>query len=110
MSDSDITNGELARGIAELKGMVGGLIGRAEYTADQRSAERRFAELLAGIEDARRQHAEDIRELHQRITDQARSGSEHRMRWHDRVMIGVLPAIAALLVGLITLLAAHGGH
>lgn len=106
----EITNGELARGIAELKAMVGGLIGRAEYSADQRSSERRFTEIAADLEDVRRVHAEDVRVLHDRITEQAKAGTEHRMRWHDRLMMGLLPAIAALLVGLITLVATNGGH
>lgn len=110
MSDSEITNGELARGIAELKGMVGGLVGRAEYNSDQRAILYRLEELARDLEQERLDRAREVAAVGQRVTDQAQAGTQHRIRWHDRLMMGVLPALAALLVGLITLLAARGGH
>lgn len=110
MSDSDITNGELARGITELKTMVGGLVGRAEYNSDQRAVLYRLEELARDLEQERHDRDREVTAVSRRVADLAQAGTQHRIRWHDRLMMGVLPALAALLVGLLTYLAAHGGH
>jgi hypothetical protein len=104
------SNAELAWRLQNIQQMLAGLIGRPEYDADQRAADRRFTELAADIEDVRRQHAEDVRVLHERITEQARNGVEHRMHWRSVILTGVLPALVTGTGILVTWLISRGGH
>ena len=72
MADEEPTHGELARRLdslhTDLRTMVSGLVGRAEYVADQKAVDARFAVVHERLDDVRRQHSEDIRAVNERIT------------------------------------------
>jgi hypothetical protein len=121
VADDTVTTGELSRSIAELKLMVGGLISRDVYAADQRAAGYRFSEFAADIQDLRNQHNEDVKALHDRITDQGKAFNEqiakdrqraedNRVNWRGHLLTGVLPALVALAGVLVTIyVKQHGG-
>lgn len=116
------TNGELARGIGDLKAMVGALVSRAEYTVWQDNVVYRLAELardldeerrarIDAIEQERRERAEAMKAVNDRFDAQAKAVGESRTRWHDRLWQGALPALVALIGVLVTIiLSHHGGH
>jgi hypothetical protein len=117
----DVTTGELARSIGELKSMVGGLISRHEYAADQRAVGYRFSEFATDIQDLRNQHNDDVKALHDRITDQGKAFNEqiakdrqraedNRVNWRGHLLTGVIPALVALAGVLVTIyVKQHGG-
>ncbi len=103
MADEEPTHGELARRLDALRDdlrlMIPGLIGRAEYVADQRGVDQRFTVLSRGLDEARNQHAEDVRALNERITSNVTREDEDKQSWRNALWVGLLPAMAALLVG-----------
>jgi hypothetical protein len=108
--DVQPSNGELARGIADLKAMVASLIGRAEYAAFQQGLEYRFSELTRLAEAERLARENDVKELTERLNNQAKTGAEHRMHWRSVILTGVLPALVTGLGILVTWIISHGGH
>jgi hypothetical protein len=109
------SNGELGRRLDSIQQTLGSMraevVGRLEYAADQRAAERQFREIAAGLEEIRRQHTEDIRDVRDELAEQGRARVEHRRHWRELVWQGALPALMTLTVGLLALWAAHsGGH
>lgn len=103
------TNAELGRRLELIQQTLASLVGRAEYSADQRGTDYRFSEISRVIDAERRERAEDITAVNQRITDQAKAGEEHRMHWRGLLWQGALPALVALLSVLVTLWIAHHG-
>jgi hypothetical protein len=106
----EVTSGELARSIQELKLMVGGLIGRNEYASDQRALLYRLDELARDLDRERQDRDLAIAAVHQRISDEGKTRAEHRMNWRAWLLTGVLPALATLLGVVLALLFANGGH
>lgn len=106
----EVTTGELARRLDDIQRLLTGVVGHPEYAADKRGLDYRFGEVKADIEDLRRVHADDVRELHARISEQARAGVEHRMHWRSLLLTGVFPALMTGLGVLVAWLVAHGGH
>jgi hypothetical protein len=110
VADDTVTTGELSRSIAELKLMVGGLINRNEYAADQRAAGYRFAELAADIQELRQQHNDDIKAINDRITKDRQQADESRVNWRGHLLTGVIPALVAFAGVLVTIyVKQHGG-
>jgi len=118
---SEPTNGELARRLEDIQRMLSGVVGHPEYEADKRGSDFRLSEVERDLAEERRERAaaigqeradraEAIREVNQRISDQAKAGAEHRMHWRELLLTGVLPAVVALVGVLVTiLLNYHGG-
>jgi hypothetical protein len=114
------TNGELARRLADIQQMLGNVVGRPEYSSDQRAVAYRLADLereLAGerterataVAQERAERTADVKAVHDRITAEAREGAEHRQHWRALLMTGALPAAVALIGILVTLWIAHHG-
>lgn len=100
--------------------MLAGVVGHPEYEADKRGSDFRLSEVerdlaeerrerVSGISQERADRAEAIREVHQRITDQAKANAEHKMQWRSLVWQGALPAVVALIGVLVTLYLAYHG-
>lgn len=118
----DPSNGELARRLDEIRGMLGSVVGHPEYAADKQGLDFRLGNLAGQIADERRdraaaiererdERAEAVKALNDRFTEQAKAGTEHRRHWRELLWQGALPAVATLIVGLLALWAAHsGGH
>lgn len=111
----EVTTGELGRRLDTIQQTLGTMraevVGRLEYAADQRAGERQFREIAAALEEVRRLHVEDIRDVRDELAEQARGRIEHRRHWRELVWQGALPALMTLIVGLLALWAAHsGGH
>jgi hypothetical protein len=106
----DITNGELARRLDELRAIMQSLVGRPEYAADQRSVEHRFADLERTLAEERRARAGEIKTVNDRITDQAKQAAEHRQGWRTVVYTGIVPALVVLLGIFVQLWLARGGQ
>lgn len=99
MVGEDPSNAELGRRINDLAALLREVIGRAEYTAEMRGIEHRFAELSHDIDDTRSQHAADMRALGERITEESRSGKAGRQHW-QQILIPALIAIVGILAEL----------
>lgn len=112
MSDEP-TNSELARRLDAiqllLQSLPQSLVGRAEYAADQRALEHRFAELAADVEDVRRQGAENNRVVHQRISDSEKTSAGHRQHWQQLIYMGLIPALVVAAGTLVTIWLGQGG-
>jgi len=104
VADDQPTNGELARGIAEIKLM---LISRDRYESDQQGIRYRLDELARDLETEQRDRADAVKAVSDRIDKQA----EHRWHWRELLWMGALPALATTIAGLLALWIAHtGGH
>lgn len=103
------TNGELGRRLDTIQLTLSGLISRPEYAADLRTTEHRITELMADVEDARRQHAEDVRALHERIGEAAKEAREQRLSWRTVLWTGLLPGVLVLVSVLVQVMLAHQG-
>jgi hypothetical protein len=115
------SNAELGRGIAEVKAIVQGLVGRAEYTADQRATDYRLRSIERDVQDNHRaamtaldreadERAKGDDAISTRISEEAQAGSQHRMHVRELLIMGAIPAAVTLLVGLLSLwVATHGG-
>lgn len=100
------SNAELARRLADITLLLQQVVGRPEYTADQRHTEHRFTEIERDIEDVRRIHGEDIKDVTKRIEEHAKtSGSNLRQALFN----GLLPAIFLVVGLLVTILLAFKG-
>ena len=104
----DITNGELARRLDDLRGAVARLIGRDEYAADQRGDDRRFADLARDIAAVREQLTDDVKELRDDMAEAKRSSAEHRQSWRTVIYTGLIPAAVVLLSVLVQLWLSRG--
>jgi hypothetical protein len=107
------TNWELARQLSDIKQMITAVVGHPEYAADRRALDYRLSELQLQLETERRERANDVKAVNDRLDKQAEAGVEHRMHWRSLLWTGALPAAVALLGVLITLWIAHnggGGH
>jgi hypothetical protein len=93
------SNGELGRRLDDLFRLVSGLVGRAEYAADQRALEHRLTNLDRDIEDLRTQHAKDIDAV-----------SASRLSWRAIFYTGILPALLVLVGVLVQIWLATRGH
>jgi hypothetical protein len=91
------SNAELGRRLDDIWRLLQPLIGRAEYTADQRAAERRLADITADIDDVRRQHTEDIRAVNERQTAAERATRQGRTHWQTLIFTGLIPAAVAAI-------------
>jgi hypothetical protein len=95
------TPGELSRRLDAFATELRTLIGRAEYSSDQRGLEHRFTDLGHDIEDVRRQHAGDIKDVNDRITREADKSAARQLGWRTLIFTGLVPAAiagAAILV------------
>ena len=108
MSDEP-SNTELARRLDDQYRLLQALIGRNEYTADQRANDHRFAEVAADLADVRHQHAEDTRVLHERISTGAQSHVNHQRHWQQLIFTGLIPALVAVVAILAELWVNQGG-
>lgn len=100
------SNAELARRLADIVTLLQQVVGRPEYTADQRLAEHRFTEIERDIEDVRKTHTEDIKDVNKRFEEQTKSsGSNLRQALYN----GLLPAIFLVVGLLVTILLAFKG-
>lgn len=103
---SEPNNAELGRRLNEIAILLQQVVGRPEYTADQRLAEHRFTEIERDIEDVRRTHGEDIKDVNKRIDEHAKtSGTNLRQALYN----GLLPAIFLVVGLLVTILLAFKG-
>jgi len=94
---SDVTDapspGELSRRIDNVSSALAQLVQRAEYTADRRYDERRFAEIEADVTELRRMLTDEIRALKGSIDAAAeKRGTNAR----QAVYAGILPAVLVL--------------
>lgn len=102
------SNGELARGIAEIKLM---LISRDRYESDQQGIKYRLDELSRDLDEERRERASAVNAANDRITAKAKAAQDHHWHWRELMWQGALPALATILGCLVALWAAHtGGH
>lgn len=103
---SEPNNAELGRRLNEIVILLQQVVGRPEYTADQRLAEHRFTEIERDIDDVRRTHGEDIKDVNKRFEDQTKSrGTNLRQALYN----GLLPAIFLVIGLLVTILLAFKG-
>lgn len=116
----EVSTGELARRLDaitsrfdEITRLLQGLVSRAEYSADQRAAERRFMELEQDIAEKRRVHDQDIRDLREEIkalrtkVDDADKSNGVNLR--QAVYSGLVPGILLVVSLLVTVLLAFKG-
>jgi hypothetical protein len=104
------SNAELAWRLGRIQDTLNGVIGRPEYLSDKQALDYRFTEIKGHIDDLRRVHGDDVRELHARITAQAEAGAQHRMHWRTLLWTGALPAAVAAASAFLSFLISHGGH
>lgn len=103
---SEPNNAELGRRLNEIVILLQQVVGRPEYTADQRLAEHRFTEIERDIEDVRRTHTEDIKAIGALLDKAAeRRGTD----WKQAVYNGLLPAVFLAVTLLVTILLAFKG-
>ena len=106
--DDQPSSGELARRLDEIRALI---IGRPEYTADQRRHDDRYMGLRREVDDTSRDLEEGLKAANRRIDNMIKSGIEHRRHWRELIWQGALPAVATLIAGLLALWVAHsGGH
>lgn len=98
--------GELGRRLDQIYGAVRDLIGRAEYAEFQRALEHRLTEMSRDLEDMRREHNSDIKDVHNRITEEAKTAAE-RGHWRTTLATALLPSLIAVAAILVTILL-HG--
>jgi hypothetical protein len=86
--------GELSRRIDQVSMSLTQLVQRAEYTADRRFDDRRFAELETDLAEVRRMLSDEIKALRTSVDAAAeKRGTNIR----QAVFAGVLPAVLVLL-------------
>lgn len=105
----DITNGELARRLDDLRHMLADLVGRPEYQADQRGTDRRLLDLERDLESLQQQHAKDNEAVYRHIAEQVKAAAERHQSWRTIVYTGLIPAAVVLIGILVQLLLAHSG-
>lgn len=100
------SNAELARSLAEIRGLLQQVVGQPEYNADQRLAEHRFTEIERDLQDVRRTHIEDIKEVFRRFDEQNKAGGSNL---RQALYNGLLPATFLVVSLLVTVLLAFKG-
>jgi hypothetical protein len=107
------SNADLARQLADIRLLLQQVVGRPEYTADQRLAEHRFTEIERDIEDVRRTHVDDIKDVNRRTDDVNRRIEDHAKasgtNLRQALYNGLLPAIFLVVGLLVTILLAFKG-
>ncbi|MGH3120145.1 MAG: hypothetical protein ACRDND_03795 [Streptosporangiaceae bacterium] len=91
------SNGELGRRLDEIRIIVQGLVGRAEYAADQRALEHRLTGIERDIEEGRGRHSKDMQQV-----------AANRLSWRAIFYTGILPAVLVLLGVLVQIWLAKG--
>jgi hypothetical protein len=102
------TNGELGRRLDDILRNVQSLVSQAQYGADQRRIDEQVAAVRRELTDARRELTEDVagvrhdadeslRQVHQRITDEAKRAAESRQSWRTILYTGLIPALVVFL-------------
>jgi hypothetical protein len=104
---SEPTNWELSRRLQDIQQMLAGVVGHPEYAADRQANEYRLSELQRQVEAERRQRAEELKAVNDRVDKQAEAGVEHRQHWRTLLWTGALPATVALIGVIVALLIAH---
>lgn len=105
--DEQPSNWELGRRLDEIGRNLGALVGRPEYSSDQRALEHRLSDLARDLEDVRRKHDDDVRMLDARITAEAKAAAE-RGQWKTTLLAGLIPSLVAVAAILVTIWL-HGG-
>lgn len=100
------SNAELARRLTEIALLLQQVVGRPEYTSDQRHVEHRFTEIERDLDDVRRTHAEDIKEVFRRFDEQSKAGGSNL---RQALYNGLLPAVFLVVSLLVTVLLAFKG-
>lgn len=95
------SNWELGRRLNDISGSLRELIGQREYGEYQRAVKDRLDGLDDAIKDVRRQHAEDIERLHQRISDEVKAAIA-RGQFRQTFTVSLVSAVAAIVAILIT--------
>lgn len=119
MSDEP-SNGELARQLADIKQMLGAVVGNREYAADSRALDRRLGDIERDIAEERRdrtaamaqekqERGEAVKAVNDRITVAEKAGLSAKEHWRTLLWTGALPAVVALLGVLAALWIAHHG-
>jgi hypothetical protein len=99
-------NAELARRLNDIAVLLQQVVGRPEYTADQRLAEHRYTAIERDIEDVRHTHVEDIKAIRDLLDKAAeRRGTD----WKQAIYNGLLPAVFLAVTLLVTILLAFKG-
>ncbi|HEY9367573.1 hypothetical protein [Streptomyces sp.] len=98
----EVSTGELARRIDEVKGILQGLVSRPEYSSDQRHVEHRFTEIERDIEVEKAAREAADKALHERMD---KSGTN----WRQTVFSGLVPGVFFLLTMAVTILLAFRG-
>lgn len=107
----EVTTGELARRLEDIRQLLATLVGRDVYLSDKQGTEWRLNELARDLQRERDERAADVKAVNDRLDTQAKAGVEHRMHWRALVLTGVLPAVVALFGIIVTLwISHHGGH
>jgi hypothetical protein len=91
------TNGELGRRLDDITRSVQRLVSQAQYAADQRRIDDQVAAVRRELTDARRDLGEELAQIHQRITDEAKRAAESRQSWRTILYTGLIPALVVLL-------------
>jgi hypothetical protein len=99
-------NRELARRLDDITLLLQQVVGRPEYTADQRLAEHRFTEIERDIEDVRRTHAEDIKAIRELFKE---ATANRTTDWKQAIYNGLLPAVFLAITLLVTILLTFKG-
>lgn len=99
-------NAELARRLDAITALLQQVVGRPEYTADQRHTEHRFTEIERDIEDVRKTHTDDINAIRGMLSEAAKSRSTD---WKQAIYSGLLPAVFLAASLLVTILLAFKG-
>lgn len=102
----EVSTGELARRMDELKDMVRDLVSRGEYATDQRHIEHRFTSLERDLLEEREARKSADKETKDQVTSATtQSGTNVR----QAIYSGIIPAILFLVGMLITISQTRGG-
>lgn len=94
----EVSLGELARRMDELKVMLRDLVSRGEYATDQRHIERRFGELERDLEVERQARQAADKEIKEQVTSAtSTSGTNIRQAIYSGLIPGVLFLISVLI-------------
>ena len=102
------TNGELARRLDDIFRNIQGLIGSAQYIADQRRIDDRLDQVRRDLSEVRSDFQKEVASVHQRITDEAKRAAESRQSWKQILYTGLVPAFVVFLSILVQIWL-HGG-
>lgn len=103
------SNGELGRRLDSIQTMLGGLVGRLEYDAEQRSFAIQLRDLAQDLAEERREREKSDEMLARRLDEQARAAADHRLSWRTVLWTGLLPAVMVVLGIVVQLWLARSG-